>query len=67
MGNWVTLDAGIHFPRRRGRRRDLGFVLTFDFRIAVLVCGRLTENFLTASNIKTNGFILIVDFLDFLE
>jgi hypothetical protein len=20
----VTLDAGIHFPRRRGRRRELG-------------------------------------------
>jgi hypothetical protein len=28
MGNWVTLDAGIHFPRRKRTRRELGIPYT---------------------------------------
>jgi hypothetical protein len=34
IGNWVTLDAGIHFPRRRGRRREL--VSTLHVRSSVV-------------------------------
>jgi hypothetical protein len=46
---------------------ELGIGNGFDFRVVVLVPGCLAEKLFTASDIKTNGFILIVDFLDFFE